>query len=237
MSYILEALKKSELEREQLDMSSGSGEVLASADLTSISNSPPVTSEQRSLVAIYGLVIVILVSVLVYLLIKPSVSLPLTPSSNVRETVAEAPLESVSDIENSLVSSDDLLLIEAEPHALPEAEPEIVEATLVEPKLVKIAVAEKENVVEESVVEEKLEVLSIEQANESLLNQIPNISITSHIYSSQAKRRSIVVNDERLVEGDFIAPQVQVEEITHQGMILKVNDSLLAVSRSRGWNR
>jgi hypothetical protein len=223
-------------------MSSGSGEVLASADFTSISNSPPVTSEQRSLVAIYGLVIVVLVSVLVYLLIKPSVSLPLTPGSNVRETVAEAPLESVSDIENSLVSSDDLLLIEAEPHALPEAEPEIVEATLVEPKLVKIAVAEKEriekeSIEEESIVEEKLEVLSIEQANESLLSQIPNISITSHIYSSQAKRRSIVVNDERLVEGDFIAPQVQVEEITHQGMILKVNDSLLAVSRSRGWNR
>jgi len=66
---------------------------------------------------------------------------------------------------------------------------------------------------------------------------MPNLEITSHIYSSQATRRSIVVNGERLAEGDFVAGQIQVKEITHQGMVLKVKDSLLAVNRSRGWNR
>lgn len=78
---------------------------------------------------------------------------------------------------------------------------------------------------------------AVEQASVEIKALIPNIVISSHIYSTLPKRRSIVVNGERLVETDFIAAQVQIKEITHQGMIIDVNGWPLVVSRSRGWSR
>jgi len=78
---------------------------------------------------------------------------------------------------------------------------------------------------------------AVEQASAEIKDLIPNIIISSHIYSTLPTRRSIVVNGERLVEADFIAAQVQIKEITHQGMIIDVNGWPLVVSRSRGWSR
>ena len=75
------------------------------------------------------------------------------------------------------------------------------------------------------------------QAPKEVQSLIPNIDISSHIYSSMPTRRSIVVNGERLVETDFITPHVQVKEITHQGMIIDVDGLLLVIDRSRGWSR
>jgi len=79
--------------------------------------------------------------------------------------------------------------------------------------------------------------LAVERASKNIQSLIPTLEISSHIYSSLAVRRSIVVNGERLVEGDFISPEIQVKEITQQGMIIDVNDWPLVVSRSRGWSR
>jgi general secretion pathway protein B len=79
--------------------------------------------------------------------------------------------------------------------------------------------------------------VAVEQATKDVQALIPDINISSHIYSSLATRRSIVVNGERLVEADFITPHVQVKEITHQGMIIDVNGWPLVVDRSRGWSR
>lgn len=77
--------------------------------------------------------------------------------------------------------------------------------------------------------------IAIEQAPKEILNQLPIMNISSHIYSTQANRRSIVVNDQRLVEGDFVSPGVQVQQITNQGMIVQAQGRLLVVNRSRGW--
>jgi general secretion pathway protein B len=78
---------------------------------------------------------------------------------------------------------------------------------------------------------------AVEQASDDIKLLIPNIVISSHIYSSLPEHRSIVVNGERLVEADFITAEVQIKEITHQGMIIDVNGWPLVVSRSRGWSR
>lgn len=64
---------------------------------------------------------------------------------------------------------------------------------------------------------------------------IPAIAITSHIYSSLAAKRSIVVNDQRLQEGDGIAPGIVIESITPKGMVIRYKNNLLSVDRGRGW--
>lgn len=81
----------------------------------------------------------------------------------------------------------------------------------------------------------KAPAIAIEQAPKVILSQLPIMNISSHIYSTQANRRSIVVNDQRLVEGDFVSPGVQVQQITNQGMIVQAQGRLLVVNRSRGW--
>ena len=81
----------------------------------------------------------------------------------------------------------------------------------------------------------EVSVQPIEQAPAAALSQIPSLTISSHIYSTDAKRRSIVVNDQRYKEGASLAPGVVVYRITRQGMSLSVDDLLLSVGRSRGW--
>lgn len=81
----------------------------------------------------------------------------------------------------------------------------------------------------------KAQSIAIEEAAEEVVSDLPIMNISSHIFSTQADRRSIVVNGQRLVEGSFVTSGVKVLEITHQGMIIQVKDHLLVVSRSRGW--
>lgn len=81
------------------------------------------------------------------------------------------------------------------------------------------------------------EVINLERAPKEILEQIPKIEITSHIYSTDASRRSIVVNAKRLVEGDFIAPNLFLKQITAQGMIVDIQGWLLLIDRSRGWDQ
>lgn len=219
MSYILAALKKSEQEREQLDSSAGHGET--SVSVGRASDTSTVNIVQRPLRVIYLLVVVVLLFVLAYLLLKPVVNtdseIVVAEALLIEAPLIEAPLTDAAAVE---VSVAEVLAVKA------------VDITE-EASSIKEGFTDKTEVID-GVVDD---VIDIEQASEALLAHIPSILITSHIYSSQAKRRSIVINDERLVEGDFVAAKVQVKEITHQGVILRVNDSLLAVSRSRGWNR
>lgn len=91
--------------------------------------------------------------------------------------------------------------------------------------------------IETVVVEAQPLLIPIEQAPQMVQSSVPVIDISSHIFSSLPERRSIVINGARLVEGDFIAPAVQVKEITHQGMIIAVEGQSLIVDRSRGWSR
>lgn len=62
------------------------------------------------------------------------------------------------------------------------------------------------------------------------------IEVSSHIFSTDASRRSIVVNGARYTEGDVLFADVVIHEITPQGMVLKIGSSLYSVSRGRGWN-
>lgn len=78
--------------------------------------------------------------------------------------------------------------------------------------------------------------MPIEQASVDLVKDIPALSITSHIYSTQAKRRSIVVNNNRLIEGGYISAGVRVYSITNTGMVIDAHGQLLTVNRSRGWD-
>lgn len=232
MSYILEALKKSEHERGQLEASADTEVVIETVSQAAKPHSFKSMLKQGS---INTYLLLMVIAVLVYISFsKMNVSKDDSPLSG--QSISEVAV-TVDDLQsvNDAVSENSQLALQVE-----EAPKHISVAPVLAAKpageIADKVVATKE-ISQDTIAKTNQFVISIEQGSEQALAKIPNISITSHIYSSQANRRSIVVNDERLIEGDFVSPQVQIYEITHQGMILKVNESLLAVNRSRGWKR
>jgi len=195
MSYILQALKKSEQERQQaiqVESSSPNEQALVEG----IAQKKEVEKPNASWVlnAVYGFLLVILAFILLKLFSGGE--------AQEKQLVSE-------------VSSSTSVTKERKAEVQSEGEPELSRQPASLPQ----------------------EALAIEQAPSELLADLPVMAISSHIYSTQPERRSIVVNGERLIEGSFIAASVQVKEITHQGMVVDVNGWSLVVSRSRGWGQ
>lgn len=195
MSYILEALKKSEQERElaaQRIESEVVSEVVGAGELVA----QPVEAQSKWLL---NTVYLALLTLLVLILFK----LFYTPTSNSDQKVEGSNLQLAEQYEVQNINND--LKVEVNENSVP---------LLPENKLI-----------------------AIEQAPNHILASMPPLRISSHIYSTQADRRSIVVNGQRMIEGDFVTPNIQILEITHQGMVVSAEDLALEVSRSRGWER
>lgn len=226
MSYILAALKKSELERKQLETDSDDK---AAAQVSARSKPYELSASSETRVVNMTSVSLFVMAILIVLLSYWLLDYKELFSSASGSAISGSAIKD-SSIHDSL---KDKSVIIAEPSTYEVLKrDEVIESAAIEHVVIE-PTAVRAAVIEESTVE----VIDIEQADQAQLIKIPSLIITSHIYSSQANRRSIVINNERLVEGDYVANQVQIKEITHQGMILNVDGLLFAVSRSRGWNR
>jgi general secretion pathway protein B len=215
MSYILQALKKSEQERDlaaqDADVSNKSSAISVSLNRQSdsfIADSSVNSQSEKSIpMVIYGwlgvlCILILLIAGYLYPKATPQQAEPLgVKSMGISESVAPDVAE---EIEVKKVPVQEAKLKRSITEQLPQ---------LITPKI------------------------AVELAAKNTQSLVPNINISSHIFSSLPARRSIVVNGERLAETDFITPNVQVKEITHKGMIIKVDGLSLVIDRSRGWSR
>lgn len=69
----------------------------------------------------------------------------------------------------------------------------------------------------------------------NVLKKVPDLIITGHIYSSVADKRSVSMNGHDWQEGDFIAPGLTLSEITPSGIVVEIEGWSLPVKRNRGW--
>lgn len=67
------------------------------------------------------------------------------------------------------------------------------------------------------------------------LKQIPTLNITGHLYSSVPSKRTVTMNDRVWKEGDTLTQGVSIKEITKDGLSLDVSGWTVFVGRSRGW--
>lgn len=214
MSYILQALKKSEQERE---LAAHRAPLLVENTAEEAGESPTddhnVSIIPMSIYAWLGALVIILLLITVFVQQQFGIIHDDSSKSQKMSVVKESTLESV--------------------------QPPLVAQEVVVQKVVmhEQVVAVQKAVVQAESAKIIAPIMALEQASEEVQSSVPNIDITSHIFSSLPGRRSIVVNGQRLVETDFIAPLVQIKEITHKGMIINVDGLLLAVDRSRGWSR
>lgn len=231
MSYILQALKKSEQEREQLNSSFRAIEEPNSAAVVSAGGNGALSVGDMGSSAFNWRSVLLISSILILLVVAGYIN-------------RNPEIESVERIKNDVRSIDQVLIKETRVSELAtdkDISPNVYGNTAVEKIVTKKVEEQKQNADQPDPSAGELRILrpaiSIEQASKDVQSLIPILEISSHIYSSLAVRRSIVVNGERFVEGDFISPEIQVKEITHQGMIIDVDDWPLVVSRSRGWSR
>lgn len=64
---------------------------------------------------------------------------------------------------------------------------------------------------------------------------IPDMTFSSHMYSTMPRFRSIIINGKRLKEGEYFTEDLQVREITDKGVIMSKGSVLFAVDVLGRW--
>ena len=86
---------------------------------------------------------------------------------------------------------------------------------------------------EEIAPEEK--VLELYELPKNILAKIPTLTLESHIYSSAAEYRSVVINGRTFKEGMMINAQVVLNSITNKGVVLDVSGQKVSLDKGITW--
>ena len=253
MSYILDALKKSEQQKRERDGASG-------VDMTPLMMTAAPVAEAPRLpwlvwvmaVALIGL----MASVAVLLWLPAENSEPTAPV--VEPSVVTAPVHTVNPV---VVSPEVVKPAVTKPAAVQPKAAKIPEPAprLITPSVPKIPppepVAARAKIPEFEKVAEIESVAEVENSDEAervgetsrpgverrllppltSLRKIPDLIITSHIYSADASTRSVSMNGRNWHEGSWIAPGVTLDKITETGILLDVEGFPFPVHRQNGW--
>ena len=214
MSYLLKALKKAELEREQQVQ----GQVIAK----------PISVASSSLPS--G-VVWLCVAVLVVTLVKVFMPLEheeIEPFVQAKEmdVLLATPL-SVPIIPKKKITHD----LEKSPSDL-AGQPKNKEVMQIEEQVVEMQ--DPKNKAER--IDDKPETpLELSDLPKDVLSQIPSIALESHIYSSAVQFRSVVINGRTFNEGMMINSNVVLNSITNRGVVLEVAGRKVALDKGITW--
>ncbi|QQD21392.1 hypothetical protein GJQ54_06230 [Oceanospirillaceae bacterium ASx5O] len=224
MSYILDALKKSEQQR-------------ASAQPVPAAVSLPVATAPAWSALPGALVVLALLLSLLLIWWWPESATELAP-----QTVTATPPTPVAEPKAVLNSAEvadmpETRLPEAPPPVWVTADPSVTNEPAAVPELQPALPADSrlaESRPEESrPVEARVETRRLPPLQS--LRRIPALMINSHIYSPLPEKRSVTINNRAWREGEPLAEGIFLQEITPQGIVLDVDGWPLPVSRQQGW--
>jgi len=216
MSYILEALKKSENERRREEIPGLGADHSQHYSVREERKSPLIKQIFISIVLFSG------VSCLAWWFIQEE--------------------QSVVNIEQPLA-----LVVSSPPLPVPA---EVAELVLFEPQTSEQPQMLIENVVVEEIVIPPLQVLEsvavgtvsvvdpvpedsaiplIEELPEAVRDKIPPLSFAGHVYASEKQQRMIMINMRVVREGAMVEPDLILEEIDENGVILRYSEVLFRV--------
>jgi len=70
---------------------------------------------------------------------------------------------------------------------------------------------------------------------EPIKQQLPGIVISAHVYSSNPSQRSIVINNNFLEQGEYVLDDLVLHEITADGAVLNYHGTLINYGVVSGW--
>jgi len=212
MSFILDALKKSETDRQQA----------GSAEFAGIPTSGANQRVPRWL-WILGALLVINLAVLLGLLLRPEGNPVPAAAVKAEESVptdVSAFAEQVAEAKQNVPAREETRLRTSNPEPAPEPSPEPARSTRSAPSVV--AASEPMQTVLLPTIHEL-------RANGSLA--LPDLHVDIHVYSEVPKDRFVFINMTKHNEGSRLAEGPLVEEITTDGVVLNQNGTLFLVPR------
>jgi general secretion pathway protein B len=84
-------------------------------------------------------------------------------------------------------------------------------------------------------IQTKKEIIDFYDLPDSIQQQLPAIIVSAHIYSSNPLQRSIVINNNFMEEGEYVIDNLILYEITADGAIFDYEDTRFHYSVVSGW--
>jgi len=223
MSYLLKALEKAEQERQQQPAQEQAPQA--------------VVVQQSSLPKVF-----IFVALGVFGLVAYSVLKPVAPVSVSEELVdEELNAQSLAAVKSKQPNEAQVTDVAS----TPVLEQIVKTDTKPNPTEIKdsnnVAVEEGSTVVPEVMPKPTPELLvepaplDLVELDSATLNALPTIRFQSHIYSSAADYRTVMINDRTIKEGMPISAKVRLKEITPTGVVISINDQLVALPKGQDW--
>jgi general secretion pathway protein B len=214
MSYILDALKKSEQDR-------GNGSI---PNIQTIHSSALNYHQQKQPLWPWVLIAVLVTNVfiLIYFL-KPVTNTEIVTADHNAKTNSNEDYQSSRTTENHPVPAPAVI-----------AAPVVTEPSL-EPAISTLhdsAVA-----TEVAVTTTPLKpVVDIDELPANIRQHVPDMVFSAHVYSSDAVQRSLVINGRFMEEGDAVSYDLILAEITRHGAIFNFRDYRFSISVLSGWS-
>lgn len=225
MSYILEALKKSDQERRRGDV----------PNLQTLHIPRPVQPAARSwpYLAILFLLVALLVAMAFVVgsmqpwsspaQVQQPATAPSPPTSAQPADIADTPAtETAVDLKPTQLASA----------RYPESQHSPVQRRSSRPP----AVVSQPSTVD---VTPSLDIGAVPHLSEmpELVQQaIPEMSFAGHVYSSNAEQRSVIINGHSMSEGDRVIGGLVVEQITRDGIVFNYRDQLFRMEILQDWS-
>ena len=209
MSYILDALKKSEQDR-------GNGSI---PNVQTIHSSALNYHQEKRALWPWILIAVLIANVfiLIYFL-KPEIQpQQLTPVRNTEIIKEEITPQNIKT-ENTI----------------PVQRPVVTETPEIAPAISEPETPEQNNI-EPATIQVEKQLLPIDELPTSTQQQIPEMIFSAHVYSSEPMQRSMVINNRFMEEGDVVSYDLVLVEITRNGAIFDFRGQLFTASVLSGW--
>lgn len=216
MSYILDALKKSDQERKQ-------GHV---PDLQTVHI--PAAVESSATPWPYILIVVLMLS-LAFVLgsVRPWESSSVTSSTSLPDIQLKSAGRASEDVlEKKESHSAPVLMAEAD----------------VQPKREINQLQHNKPLLNETIENTPPPTLDMDsvphlyEIDASLRSTIPEMSFAGHVFSSAVEQRSVIINGQSMSEGDDVFEGLKVEQITQNGIVFDYNGELFRMDILQDWS-
>jgi len=209
MSYILDALKKSDQERRQGDV----------PDLQTVHI--PVKMESGPARWHYVVIILLMLSLTFVLgLLRPW------------EAQTGAPLDMQTDKKIELDESPSVHSLAEQPKRMVEKPPQSnqTERQLKAPVIVEQNIAIKAPSLDIDSVQHLYDMPTLVQ------QAIPEMTFAAHVFSSNVEQRSVIINGHAMSEGEVVIDGLKIEQITQTGIVFNFNGQLFRMDILQDWS-
>jgi len=247
MSYILDALKKSDQERKQGDV----------PNLQTIHI--PINTEPKAPLGLYGFIIILLL-VLAFVIglviankapqgivqVPESVSQPVSEPDNQPE---KQPIihSATQPVKNTVVAEQvngpnekAKVIVSPEKTAVDVNQQKKIQPAQKDHKNYPAQIAKQENAVDDIGTPKGPSNLNdipyLHELPDYQQQSVPQMTFAGHVYSSDPANRSVIINDAFMSEGDSVLQGIDVIEITPSGVVFSLHDSYFRMDILQDWS-